>query len=159
MKRTNLLTLLLWVFIGLTVLFIFSRSLANTEKSQEESDAVKEVVEPILSPVVGEENVSDKLIRKLAHFTEFSWLGAELSVLLWWWRSRRPQTYLNITFFAVLIALCDETIQIFTDRGPQIQDVWIDIAGAVFGFAIVLSIRGVVCWITRRHLLASTGKN
>ncbi len=150
MKQRKLPTWLLWILIGLTVLFIFSRSLEHPASSQKESEAVKEVVEPILAPIVGEENVSDRLVRKLAHFTEFSWLGAELSALLWAYRSRRPQAFLNAAIAAVMTALCDETIQIFTERGPQVQDVWLDIAGAAFGFAVVIGVRGIACLIARR---------
>ena len=31
--------------------------------------------------------------------------------------------------FAPIVALLDETVQIFSDRGPAISDVWIDVLG------------------------------
>lgn len=38
--------------------------------------------------------------------------------------------------FAFYIAFIDETIQIFSGRGPQIADVWLDVFGAFCGAAI-----------------------
>lgn len=38
--------------------------------------------------------------------------------------------------FAFYIAFIDETIQIFSGRGPQIADVWLDVLGAFCGAAI-----------------------
>ena len=46
------------------------------------------------------------------------------------------------SFIAVIsvqfIAFLDETVQIFSGRGPEISDVWIDIFGFLTLFAITL---------------------
>ena len=45
-------------------------------------------------------------------------------------------------FLALTAALIDETIQIFSDRGSAVVDVWIDFSGAItgsaFGFLILI---------------------
>lgn len=137
MIRTNKkrFIILLVVLIMLTILFIFSRSLPGIEQSEKESIKVQEIVEPILEPVVGEDNVTNHLVRKLAHVTEFMVLGVELSVLSLL-IGRRSIGYTVLA--AVSTALCDETIQLFSKRGSQVQDVWLDISGALLGAILVL---------------------
>ena len=50
--------------------------------SEEESSFVLELLRPLLAPIVGPENVTLHLVRKLAHFTEFFCLGCVLALLL-----------------------------------------------------------------------------
>ena len=52
----------------------------------------------------------------------------------------RLQTVVNCLFFLMAAALTDETIQIFTGRGPQIQDVWLDFAGGFTGLLVMLAL-------------------
>ncbi len=123
-------SLLLMLFIVATVVYIFSNSLMTSEVSKAQSTEVKEqIVEPILEPIVGEGNVTDHMVRKLAHLTEFGILGFELALLLRKW-------FLPSFFLTLLIAVADETLQIYSDRGPLLTDVWLDFFGACFGFAI-----------------------
>lgn len=42
------------------------------------------------------------------------------------------------------MAAIDETIQIFTGRGSQLQDVWLDFAGFSAGLLAVLLVRALV---------------
>lgn len=137
MIRINIkrLIVLLFVLTILTVLFIFSRSLPGIEQSEKESIKVQEIVEPVLEPIVGEGKVTNHLVRKLAHVTEFMVLGAELSALSLL-IGKRSVGYTVLA--AVSTALCDETIQIFSKRGSQLQDVWLDISGAILGAILVL---------------------
>ena len=41
------------------------------------------------------------------------------------------------------MAAIDETIQIFTGRGSQLQDVWLDFAGFTTGLILVLAVRAI----------------
>ena len=50
----------------------------------------------------------------------------------------------------LLAALTDETIQIFTGRGPQVQDVWLDFAGGAAGLLVMLAL-----WALLRGVLRS----
>lgn len=139
MTKTRIPLIIVCALTVLTVIFIFSRSIPDKVESYRESSLIVALFELVF----GEGNVNGRLVRKLAHFTEFAVLGAELSVLLWVIRKKSLQAYLNIIFAAATVALCDETIQIFSGRGPQVQDVWIDIFGAVVGIALLLGIRAM----------------
>mgnify|MGYP002589484948 CR=1 FL=1 len=79
-------------------------------------------------------------VRKLAHFTEFAVLGALLLLLTAAAFRVRLQSVVNCLFFLLLAALTDETIQIFTGRGPQVQDVWLDFAGGAAGLLVMLAL-------------------
>lgn len=150
MKR-KFFTIALCGVIVLTVLFIFSQSLLGISASQKESGSVLKAVSPVLEVFVGRGNVTDHLVRKLAHFTEFFTLGAELSALLWVRGSVGAQRYLNGIFIGAAVALCDETVQLFTGRGSQVQDVWLDIFGAVCGLLFVALLRALVTAIKTRR--------
>ncbi|HBF15819.1 MAG TPA: VanZ family protein [Clostridiales bacterium] len=127
----------LWVLIGLTVGFILSRSMRGKVASDGESQWVTD----LLRKIFHSEGISHAFVRKLAHFTEFFILGTELSGILWLERRRSFQSYLNIWFASELCALFDETIQIFSGRGPSVADVWLDTAGATCGILLLFGIR------------------
>ncbi len=135
--------------IAAVVVFIFSQSLPDIPASQAQSERVVEIIEPILEPIVGQGNVTNHLVRKLAHFTEFGVLGMALSVFLVLMGCTFSRL-LHALSFAVLIALCDETIQLFSQRGSQVQDVWLDIAGAVCGLAFILLLRQIYRLLRRK---------
>ncbi len=122
--------------ILLTAGFIFAQSLPEPAVSDVRSEAVKEAVQPVVEPVLGE--ITNNFVRKTAHFIEFGVLGAELAVLVF--LTGKRGYFVHAAFFAVLAALTDETIQIFTGRGPQVEDIWLDIAGAVCGMILVTAI-------------------
>lgn len=130
----------LWVLVGLTVAFILSRSMRGKVASDGESQWVTD----LLREIFHSDSISHAFVRKLAHFTEFFILGTELSGLLWLERRRSVQNYLNIWFAGELCALLDETVQIFSGRGPSVADVWLDTAGATCGIFLLLGIR-VLC--------------
>ena len=131
----------LTVLIILTLALIWGHSLLGREASSEESGFVMELLEPVLEMVVGEGNVTEFLVRKLAHFTEFCILGMEL---LPFFAYRKPlflQAFLLALTHGFFAAFLDETIQIFSGRGPMIQDVWLDVSGFAVGSLLMLGIR------------------
>ncbi len=75
------------------------------------------------------------LLRKLAHFTEFTLLGACLCWLFAMLGKKFPIPLLC----GFLVACTDETIQCFIpDRGPAFTDVLIDTAGVAVGIGLLL---------------------
>ena len=137
------LTIFLTILIILTLTFIFQNYMESVAQSEEKSTAVMEKVCFLLERVVGKGNVTDHLVRKLAHFFEFSVLGIEMSALSFLHHSPRRTLYFSITlpvFCGLLAALTDETIQIVSARGSQVQDVWLDFAGVCVGVGVVFAV-------------------
>ena len=134
-----------WILlvIGVCLLaFIWGHSMQNKAASAEESGRMLRILTPFLEIVVGKGNVTDHLVRKLAHFAEFSALGLDL---LWLWKSLGMKRYFLLALnTGWLAAFLDESIQMFSDRGDQIIDVWLDFAGCVFGALVALLVSRVV---------------
>lgn len=86
--------------------------------------------------------LTEHIVRKAAHFTEYLCLGLVTMQALRPHRApagRRAAKALLTVLLLVLVPLADETIQLFSDgRGSMVSDVWIDIAGAMTGCALTL---------------------
>ena len=128
----------LLALIILTLLFIWGNSLLNREQSSGESAWVMQLIAPFLELFVGKGNVTEHLVRKLAHFAEFALLGLEL---LFWFKGQ-PKKLKSALLLAMahglFAALTDETLQLFSGRGSQVQDVWLDFAGTAAGAVFAL---------------------
>ncbi len=134
-KRTRVCTLLIIANLAL----IWGNSLIPGELSGRISGFVAELIGKLLGVAPGESQAGHGLLRKIAHFSEFSCLG----LLLAWRLSMAGQSGKNLvcqTLLGSLTAACmDETIQIFVDgRGSSLIDVWIDACGAAVGMMILL---------------------
>jgi VanZ family protein len=141
MKKRRLALL---IAIILTLAFIWGNSLLNREQSSDESAWVLQLVTPILELFVGKGRVTEHLVRKLAHFTEFALLGFELFFWFSAVREKGKEILLLAMAHSLFAALTDETIQLFSARGSQVQDVWLDFAGATTGASFALLIISLV---------------
>ena len=56
-------------------------------------------------------------------------------------RRRRLRGWITPFLLALLVSFLDETIQIFSGRGPAVKDMWIDLSGAVLGLLLALLLR------------------
>lgn len=133
-RKKGVLTALLTVLLLATLAFIFSNSMESIPESRERSDGILKWLTPLLECFVGTGNVTEHLVRKLAHFVEFFALGTELTALC----LLRQKPILWALFFGLLAALTDETIQIFYKRGSQVQDVWLDFFGVAVACGLLL---------------------
>ena len=129
---------------------IWGHSCMPPHISGEESLWVMKFIRPVLAAVVGDDNVTVFLVRKLGHFTEYLVLGAVLFIDLMLKPDgpginsetgikpdhSKKKVFGRAMLLAFTAAFIDETIQIFSGRGPAIADVWIDIAGAASGAGI-----------------------
>lgn len=125
----------IWIIIIVAVmlLFIWIHSAIPTSYSSEESNWFTDVIfNGIFGKLFGV-TFTDHVVRKIAHITEFSILGLAMSVMF-------DGSVLKTVSAGVLAALVDETIQIFSGRGPMVSDVWIDAIGIAIGSAIGLLI-------------------
>ena len=129
-KRLRLCTALLVC----NLVFIWGNSLLPGEVSGAFSDWVKGILEAIFAQGTPKPS-SGGLLRKLAHFTEFTALG-----MLLCWRTGMQRKPIPLALGCGVIAACiDETIQIFVpDRGPALRDVGIDSLGVLAGIVLVL---------------------
>lgn len=128
---------ILYVCLGLTLLFIWGNSLMPASISGAFSGWVKEVLSRFFTLV--EETEGDGVLRKLAHGTEFAVLGGELLLLgrirSWQWS--------QVLLGGFGTAFLDETIQLFVEgRCGAIRDVWIDMGGFCVGV--------LLCWVVLR---------
>lgn len=136
-KRRTVNTALI-VVTTLTVAFIFSNSLASSEQSNGQSDWVMGCLHQLLNI-----QLPSWFVRKAAHFTEFAVLGTELAVLKH--RLIRPP-FTAALLSGLLVALTDETLQLFSGRTSSVTDVWIDFSGVVCGMLMVTA----VCFVISR---------
>lgn len=144
-------SLVLLVLITATLVFIWTNSMEAPAESSEKSRWVMKLMTPFLELFVGKGNVTEFLVRKLAHFCEFGLLGCELSLMLILRRRQTLPWYVNAGMFAFVVAALDETIQIFAERGSSLADVWLDTAGAVTGIVGVYVINVFCLYVRRRR--------
>lgn len=131
---------LCWVLLGINLAVIWGNSLLPGELSGAFSEWVKSLLAQVF-PAVGDTGGSGSgLLRKAAHFLEFTSLGLLLS---WLWGILAKGKW-HGAFRAVLsgfaAACVDEAIQRFVPgRHGCVTDVGIDTAGVVFGLALFLA--------------------
>ena len=154
----------LWVcscLLALNLAFIWGNSLLPGEISGAISDFVRDTLAALLELLFGprpEQSPSGGgLLRKLAHFTEFAFLGMCLS---WLFRMLQSKTYAHILFpllAGIAVAAIDETIQMFVPlRGPAVKDVGIDTAGVILGIVIITLTQLIKKAKSNKHLEETT---
>lgn len=141
MIRTKARLRLCITLLIVNLVFIWGNSLLPGEVSGALSNWLKDALSALFGKQPGASG-GGGLLRKLAHFTEFTCLGMCLS---WLTRMIRQKSFEHLLFplTAGFSAACiDETIQIFVPlRGPAIKDVGIDTAGVVLGIVIITLIQ------------------
>lgn len=125
------------IVLLLVVSFIWGNSMLSPELSSEFSESVGRII----ANITGEGNemvtAGGLSVRKLGHFAEFFALGVIANLILCLTvRSKCFRALLSV-IVGISVPLLDETIQIFSGRGPSIVDVWIDIAGYATGCLVV----------------------
>lgn len=128
-KRLRLCTALLIC----NLIFIWGNSMLPGEVSGAFSDWVKSLLARLFAG--GEDDMSGGgLLRKFAHFSEFTALGMCLA----WLHGMLGKGKLRPFLWGVAAASVDETIQRFVpDRGPSVKDVCIDSAGVLTGIILL----------------------
>ena len=136
-----ILTLLLVCNLG----FIWGNSLVSKAGSRDLSLNVLHLLPGFLQALIPDKETLLHLVRKAAHFTEFACLGGLSAGLLALFRKVRFHPVAHLWTAGFFVAAIDETIQIFTGRGSQLQDVWLDFAGFATGLVLVLTVRAIAC--------------
>lgn len=126
---------------AVTLYFIWGQSCIGTETSEAESGAVLEFIEATTGGLTRFIHNAKWYIRKFAHFVEYGVLGFEFGIYAWLHGRDYKHTFIYCLMQAIFVALVDETLQLFTDRGSSVADQWVDAAGTLTGILILLGIR------------------
>lgn len=135
-RRVLLFVLLSLLLLNLAV--IFGSSLMSPEASGESSSAVGDFLESVLPEGTPTTDFILVNLRKIAHFAEFAALGA-ITALLMLGFAKKPLKVAPVSpIFGLVTGFTDETIQIFSGRGPDVRDVWIDLFGYLFSTVLII---------------------
>ena len=130
--------------IILSIAFCWVQSAVPSAGSQAESDFIC----GLLGGIIG-----GNLLRKIAHFTEYGIVAFFLALYFVKYKEITVKKTVNLFLTGLVVAFIDETIQLFSGRGAQISDVWIDFAGF---FAVATAVH--VIWLTARNKASKTEK-
>ena len=127
-----------FTLVILVILFIWDNSLQNGGSSDGFSLIFAEKLAPIAHNLGFHGNIwaLNRIVRKLAHLTEFTILGGVLYAILR--RYIEYGTVFKTIGLGMAIAILDEFIQRFSPgRSSQFSDVVIDTIGVVIGILLV----------------------
>ena len=145
-----------YLFIILTVFvigFIWWNSSQNGEESSGISQGVLYEIMQIFARIGISTDITEHIIRKLAHFTEFTALGILLSIDTVLFLKNMKQYVWIPLFIGLLVALIDETIQLFPiGRSSSVKDVWLDFSGVIFGTILLLVLKQIYLFKLRKTL-------
>ena len=131
MSREKKLRLCSWL-LAANLCFIWGNSMMSAEASLAFSDWVKQLLGLITG--AGNGGGGSGLLRKIAHFTEFTSLG----LCLGWFFLLKEKPGFWALVWGGSAACLDETIQCFVPgRGPGLRDVAIDVLGVCTGMALL----------------------
>ena len=140
MKRTKTRLIVCWILLALVLAFIWGNSLLPAEQSRAFSLWVRNLLAPLFGwKVITKPGGSGpSVLRKVAHVTEFFWLGLCLSWLMHMLRTKKTEVFLFAAAAGIAAACIDEGIQFFIPgRGPGWKDVGIDTLGLLLGIGVI----------------------
>ena len=129
---------ILYIVLCLIVFFIWDNSLQNGGTSDGFSLIFAKWIAPIANKLGFYGNIwaLNRIIRKLAHLSEFTILCGVLYVVLR--RYIEYGTVVKTIGVGIVIASLDEFIQLFSlGRSSQLSDVLIDTVGIIIGISVV----------------------
>lgn len=144
-KKRKAAVAILAVLLLANLCFIWGNSLVSRSDSHDLSVGVLGFLPGFLRDLFPDQEQLVHIVRKAAHFTEFACLGGLSAGLLAVFRKVSFHPVAHLFCGGFFVAAIDETIQIFTNRGSQLQDVWLDFAGFSAGLVLVLAVRAIAC--------------
>lgn len=142
----NKKAIIIWTALtGAFVCAIFVHSMMPADISSDESAYAMGVLGSLLDRVgFGGAELTERLIRKSAHYIEYTVLGILLAITIDKWKMRGERKWFRIGLLGIVIPFIDETIQLFSPgRSSQTTDMWIDIGGVATGILLVELIRKI----------------
>lgn len=149
------------VFTSLTVAltaFIWIHSFASAEQSAQESADVLSFLNLILAKLQLNSELTDFIVRKLAHFLEFTAFGALVSATYISYTNKLIKNIPNMLFILLAVPVVDETIQYFSPgRSPQVNDVLLDFSGCITGVIFTALVFMIIKAIRNRKISKEKG--
>ena len=157
MDRKKKVLIFFYITFTISLALVWGQSCFSREDSRVSSDIVVEMIKPIDQLETGYRSENgwtytelSTYVRKFAHVIEYAALSFQLMCIFLLKGKRKLVWYINCTFMIMLIALIDETIQIFSNRGSEIGDIWIDLAGNALGLLAAFIIGTIVIKKTQK---------
>lgn len=148
-KRVLVLIILIAIVIASTA-FILGNSLMDRDSSHGTSGVITSIVTDTEDEY--EWDRVDLIVRKIAHLVEYAVLGACGSLLCVFIHSLYgSKIYCYLISYSLFIAVLDEHIQSFSDRGSSTSDILLDFLGAITGFSSVIAIYFSVTYFIKKN--------
>lgn len=132
MKKSSIVThrVVLCILTSLMISFIFLNSALDADASSAQSLGLREFINSILSSLNINIILTEKFIRKTAHFVEFFVLGVLLFATVRSFMSKIGIRILYAPIIGFVVSCTDEFIQLFSPgRACQFTDVLLDFSG------------------------------
>lgn len=149
-RRRTIFIITFSVLLAFTLGLILGNSARDADKSADQSSVVYEEVKSATTTVVGEVRAEEffsrftlKDFRKLAHVAEYFVLSIEVACLFCVVFGAKKSTlkFIPLSLLSgIFTAVVDETVQIFSNRGSSVADVWVDASGYLIGTLVATAI-------------------
>ncbi len=138
MRQEKIKTAISWILVLVCMGVIFWLSSRTADESAQQSGHILQR----LIEIFGDNIFTDFIVRKLAHFLEFTGLCLLMNIALY--QTRKRKSFILSTALTSLYAVTDEVHQLFVEgRACRIGDWAIDTCGAILGtilFAVIVMI-------------------
>ena len=138
MRQERIKTAICWVSVFICMGVIFWLSSRTAVESAEQSGSILNY----LIAIFGDNIFTDFIVRKLAHFLEFTGLCLLMNIALY--QTKKRKSLILSTALTSLYAVTDEVHQLFVEgRACRVADWAIDTCGAILGtiaFAVIIFI-------------------
>lgn len=156
MKRERNNYLFRFIMILLTaglIAFAFIHSSMTADESGAESAVTMGFLQNILDALGVNFELTDHIVRKLAHFAEYTAIGIMLMNTAYAFNKSRPYVfYPHILFAGLFTAVIDEAIQLnVPGRYGMITDALLDFSGIVTGSVLMLIILTIYKTVHRKR--------
>jgi|SRR5665648_48080 len=140
--------ILSWSVVIFWMILIFTLSSQVAQQSNQLSTRITEIIVKTVERIVPQADLDiyklNNLIRKSTHFFAYLVLGLLVINVLIRSGVYGYRSIVLVLLICVLYAISDEVHQLFvSDRGGEVKDIIIDIAGATIGIGVYLLISSV----------------
>lgn len=141
LEKRKAAALIFTVGTVLLVAFIWLHSLVPATISAQESGNVLSAVEVLFGALNLNPQLNDFIIRKAAHFSEFTALGVMVtSSFKLYYGSIRKYVF-HILFLLLMVPVVDESLQYLSPgRSAQVSDILLDFSGCMTGMLLACAI-------------------